>query len=202
MFDTPPQPQYSAQGSPTPAPLPSIPPRSSHKRWIIVGIALVVVAIVITVIAITLSRSAAQSCLDTEDYRALTGATIEGDTISPKSSFYTDYFTFETDGISYAADTDQAAHGDQLIDRLADFYQSRETTSIRFTISGSYFTPSDTARALAQQRIDTVRASLVTAGIPIRLITANTPVYSEPEDETPDENSGTTVTVLSASDCR
>jgi hypothetical protein len=150
----------------------------------------------------TLGRGATPACLDSSDYKTLTGVTLDDDTIVPKRSFYTDYVAFKDDSLSYDETSDESAQGIQLINRLATFYKSHATKSIRFVIDGSYFVDSETARTLAQQRIDTVRTSLVSAGVPIRLITANIPAYSEPEDDTPDENSGTTMTLLSASGCR
>lgn len=201
MFETPPQSPYSTPAPSTPTSFSSPPPRPSRRRWIIIGACFSFLCIVGLVVLIV-SRNNSPACLDADSYRALTGTTVAYDAISPKNGFYTDYVIFKPQLVTYDDTSDDAAHGTKLIEKLATFYKAHQAQSIRFAIDGSYFIDSDSTATLAQQRIDSVRASLIAAGVPMRLISANTPTYSEPEDDMPDENSATTITIVSASDCR
>ncbi len=203
MFDSPPQQPQPNQGPYSYGAGSQGQPQLRAKRHtmkkvlIVVGI-LGAAALGVTLFVIT-NRATTNICLNSADYLSLTGSRLDSE-LSPRSNFYTTYVSFLPNTVTY--DTSDTDHGAQLIERVASFYSTHDSSSIRIEISGTYYDSSASYQSLAQQRIDSVRGALVAKGIPMRLISADSPSYTAPEDEDTDSNNTITITIISASDCR
>lgn len=173
------------------------PPKSSRKKHLLIGAAvLLFLAVAGTATALFVSQGPA--CLNANDYKTLSGSDTT-DLLSPTDSFYTDDVLFMAGSNNYDNSTDSGEHGKQLIQKIADFYKTSENKSILITISGNYF--SSDAKSVVEDHIGTVKSSLMNAGVPDKIISAQTPVYIEPEDAST-TGSETIISVNSASTCK
>lgn len=179
--------------APTPS---SQPPHStSRKRFILVACSVLILAAGSGVATFFLTKSPA--CLSVADYARLTGTATTAESLSPTEGFYADYVAFQADSNKY---DNSGEHGESLIRKIADFYSSLDKkTSILITIKGNYFDTSASSRT--QERLNTVRSSLVALGIPETILKMTTPVYVEPE-EAGTETSEILISITSASSCQ
>lgn len=172
------------------------PPRNGRKKHLIIG-AVVFISLALLGTASALLFGQSPLCLDGNDYKALTGNDTS-DLNPPTNSFYTNYVLFADNSTAYDDTPSSREHGSQLIQKIADFYESSAGKSVIITISGNYFTTE--SKALVGQRVASVKASLLAAGIPEKALLTKDPLYIEPEDP-PTITSETILTVSSASPC-
>lgn len=179
------------------SPVPPESPKSSRKRHALIGLGvLIFLALVGTVTALVVNQGAA--CLDVNDYKTLTGTELS-DSLSPSESFYTEYVLFKTGSTDYDDTTDSGEHGTQLIQKIADFYKITANKSVIITVGGNYFVA--TAATEAAERVQTVKSSLLLAGVPESVLKVVAPTYIEPED-TATTTSETSIAITSASTCK
>lgn len=173
------------------------PPKSSGKKHLLVGGGILVfLAIAGTAIALIVNQGPA--CLDANDYKLLSGSEPT-ELAPPWDHFYTDYVLFETDSNNFDNVTDAGAHGEKLIQNIANFYKTSDNKSIVITISGNYF--SSTAQTKTEDHITAVKSDFIKAGVPESAISIEAATYIEPED-TPTIDSETTINVSSATTCK
>lgn len=170
------------------------PPTKSSKKLLIVACCVIVILFGAVVAVLVFNREPA--CLDTSDYRALTGTDL-ADPISPAESFYTDYVLFKD---TSATLDPSGEHGDALIEKIANFYQTVHEKSIFIGVKATYFDAD--AQQRAQERTAAVKSNLLAAGIPSAQISVTYPMYIEPEEPGTTEESEVIITITSAASCR
>ena len=160
---------------------PIAPPPKSKKTLmrvlIIGGITLLLCLVVAVVVIVTRQTS---TCLDASDYKALTGVDTSSSDLSPTQSFYDSYTLFKDGVLTYDDSTDGGQHGNQLIQKIANFYKAHTAKPILITVSASYLTPDN--ELLTNQRIATVQSSLLAAGVPESVVVVSGASYITPED--------------------
>jgi len=200
------QPQTNQSSSGTPSWFSQVevsalpPPKKSHKYlFIIVGVCIALL-VIIGVILITIPQRT--RCLTANDFKTLTDVTLADTSMSPTTNFYTGAIAFKKDSVEYDNTATEQVSGERLLLKIAQLYKSLDRTSIVVTIQGSYFTQDlyDTT----QKQVDTVRNSLISAGMSQDSIQALAPTYVEPENEgdIPDGSTETTITITSISTCK
>jgi hypothetical protein len=202
MNDSQNNPQPNAQSTPDwfADVQPSLPARSpKHKTVRIVVIVSGVVLVGLGALIVTMFASGQRTaCLTESDYALLTGTTLEKDSFSSATSFYTTPISF-TPGKSTYLITNGVQPGLQTLQKIADAYKALPSTSILVTINGNYF--AEDAAQLAQSRLEMIQSSLASMGVPSNLITVQSPTYTPPEDESPSDTTEALVSVTSASTC-
>lgn len=178
----------------TPTPQPSLQKNRRLKHLFIGCGVLGFLAIAGTITALVVNQGPA--CLGADDYTSLTGETT-GDILAPTDSFYTNYVLFANG--TYDNLTDSGEHGQQLIQKIANFYTAAKNKSVIVTVSANYFTAD--AKNEAEQHIGVIKSSLLNAGIPESIINIKSASYIEPEDSTASK-SEVIITVNSATSCK
>jgi len=158
-------------------PTPPLKPKKSPKFLLIIGGAILLLG-VIAVTIVTLARQPS-TCLDASDYKALTGIDVADD-LSPAESFYDSYTLFNDGTTTYDNTTDGGLYGESLLQKIADFYKSHSAKSMLITISAAYVLPEN--ESITNQRIATVRSSLLKAGVPESTVVIVGATYVAPED--------------------
>jgi hypothetical protein len=159
---------------------PPTPPQKSPKL-LQIGIAgaIVLLAIIVGIVSAFFMANGPR-CLNTADYKTLTG-TDTNEVSTPPDEFYSSSIAFKDGSTDYVTTTDSAQNGKELIQKIADFYTTNTaTTSILISLRSNYFTKD--ASSLATAQINTVKADFVKAGVPESALSASSPVYIEPED--------------------
>ena len=174
-------------------------PKKSPLRIVIIGGVILLICLVATLVFFVTRQPS--TCLSVSDYKALTGVDTS-DGFSPTETFYDNYVLFDGGALTYDNSTDGGLHGDALIHKIADFYKSHTTKPMLITISASYLTPEN--EELTNQRIATVRSSLLSAGVPESVVVVSGASYITPEDAI--EGNGDTgeiaIAITSDSMCR
>lgn len=178
---------------------PPLPQRPSNKpgiprRFIIIVVAALALLGGAGVLAVNLIGGNKTTCLTNDDYKQLTGSTLTGPVTSTEN-FYTDYVLFEDTTTNYDESSDEGAHGNVLIQRIASFYKTHANKAMTITVGGTYFAA--TGDVLATQRINSVQKSLVAAGIPNGAIVVKAANQITAEEELDgDESTGETIISL------
>jgi hypothetical protein len=170
----------------------STPVKRRAPRKLLVGGALLVVALVFGLFLTTmLTRS--NVCLDTTDYKDLTG--VPASNLNPKLDFYT--YAIEFNGTSTTYFNDGSPSSQTIIKTVGDFYKSHSKKSIVVTIDSLNSTA--TTQATATERLQTLKKDLLAAGVGESSIKANTPAFIESESDAKDV---ATIALSSRTDCR
>ncbi|MEO5949535.1 MAG: hypothetical protein ABIP74_03955 [Candidatus Saccharimonas sp.] len=176
------------------------------KHLIIVGIVLTLVLVGGGLLYAMISR-APSTCLDANDYEALNGVVLDNEAIAsltPGSTFFTDYVSFTTGSAEIDNSVDAEDHGVTLVQKLAKFYADRQIKPMRITVSASYLNTS--SMVLATERIAAVRSALINAGIPEIVVTITSPMQVELDDETSidssDDDIETNISIASDTTCK
>jgi hypothetical protein len=157
---------------------------------IILGACLLAVSLGIVILIVTVNGT--KSCLTTADYKALTGTSVDAASLSPTTNFYTATIAFKTGAAAY----DNSA---ELIKQITDFYKNHTSSSIIITISGTY--ASNDALLLTEQRLDTIKTSLTTGGVPESAIEPRVPELVIPEEDAPADPSSAFISITSSEKC-
>lgn len=195
-----PVPEWYRNASPTPEHTPA-PNGSSRRRPVLV----VVIVIVMLLLAASISAYFVFSpqkttCLDATDYYALTGVSVTSE-LSPIDTFYLDYVSFQVSSAIYDNSIEDGVHGEQLVQKVADFYFARPDKPMIITISGNYSSPE--LESLANERIAVVKATLVATTIPDGALVINKALFIEPEEDDSMSIGGDTyISVTSDASCR
>lgn len=174
-------------------------PKKSPRLILITGGIILLLSLVAAIVFIATRQSS--TCLDASDYKSLTGVDISSD-LSPTETFYDGYILFEDGTLVYDNSTDGGQYGDRLIQKIADFYKTRTMKPMLFSISAGYFTADN--ESLTNQRIATVRSSLLKAGVPESVIVVSGASYITPEDavEGDGDTGEITIAITSGTACR
>jgi hypothetical protein len=141
---------------------------SGHKK--IISIASVVAVLVLGIGAVQFVTGGSHvSCLDSNDYKDLTGAEMPP-TTNPKSSFY-------SYNLEYSGNTISAPGGDEAVNQIAAFYKSHRNKSVLVTISSINQEP--TTAAVAKARMHTLIDQLTAEGVKAEAIRSNDPEFYE-----------------------
>lgn len=169
-------------------------PGKKHTRIIIVASAIILILVIGTILFVSFNHS--KACLTTKDYTALTGSTVDSSSISPSTNFYTTVVNFIADKTTYD-DTDK--QGDTIVKNVAQFYNDHSSSSIIITIKGTYTALN--ALDITQERMDTIKDSLVSQGVPASAITTSIPGYIIPEEDASGDPSSVLISITSAETC-
>lgn len=171
------------------------PPRKQSKKLVLLTACLVMGAVMLGLWWFNGSRQA--TCLTTDDYQALTGASYTGRSFSPTSTFYSYTVQFGAGTASYI-DTPDTMNGSETITTLANFYTSHLGKSIIFTIESDALSSDP---SLATERIAAIARDLRAAGVPESSIVASAPTSLEAEAEAETVTTAI-VSITSAAACK
>ncbi len=153
------------------------PPKKKPFKLIALVVALA--HLVVSIAAALFVASQGPRCLTTADLQELLGRT-DVDAISSSSDFFFNYqVEFTPSSTSY--NTDAETTGVEIVKQISTFYENHPNKSIILTLTSEYFNDSDTS--LAKQRIEIIRADLLTAGISSEHIIVKEPTTNDPEND-------------------
>jgi len=172
----------------------SKPPKKSHaKIFLIVGSAVVVLFLG----AVMLLLSGRQTCITTDNLRALSGNSEIEDASSTSDKSLAYYVYFQPNSLSYNLTAEQT--GPAIIKRVADFYKKYPKVALELTISSTYLTSDE--QSLATGHAATIKSDLIAAGIPESKIVVNEPSQVDQEDDS-QTTVNTTLSISSGSTCK
>lgn len=195
----PPIPEWFIEAA-TPTPEPFQRPKSYKKKLFLIILASLTVCILGIIFTAVFSNNVT-GCLDNKDYSALTGTNLK-DPLSPTESFYSDYVLFKPSSTSYDNLSDGGLHGDQLIQKIADFYKERPTKPMTITVNATYTVLE--GETVAKQQLASVQSDLRLAGIPDISISTKGTRYVEPEENPVSgaDSGEITISITSSPTCR
>jgi hypothetical protein len=169
----------------------------NHKLLIIVGV-LFIITFSIIVVALSAHKNSTPkatigSCLQRSDYKNLTGKTPTN--LDLEEGFYS--YTVEFSGATVSYLTDIAPSPQDTIKNIGRFYQSSKGKSVEVSLTSINATT--TIKALALQRLQKIKADLVTAGVSEQAIASQEPILSNTE---PNTNDIVTIAVTSTEGCQ
>lgn len=169
-------------------------PKKSHKKILpIIGLGLIV--IITATLAVLFGQQ--KQCLTTDDLIALTGIAHIDTVTAPSEDFFTYSVSFQSNSASY--DTNAEKTGGDVIQNIANFYKAHPKASMLFTIDSTYFETED--KALAAERIATVKSGLIASGIDENHITASEPAQVDREDAS-QQITTAIISITSATSCQ
>lgn len=188
--------QSVQDSAPTPPPPAPAPKKNKLPLIIILGVgSLMIVAL--TIVLLIANKTA--PCLTAADYATLTGVKVDAASLSPTTSFYTSPVSFTSGTNAYDNSTDEGATGSALVKKISDFYKDHSESSIILSIKGTY--GAKEALGITEQRVDTVKASLIAQGVPEASIQVLVPEYLIPEEDTPGDASSILISITSSETC-
>ena len=191
-------PQASDWLPPSPELQPVKPPHKSKVWLIFVGIAvLLTTGIAIFLYATTQNTP---TCLTTSDYETLSGETLPAEApFTPTIDFYGFDVNFKPDASGYAEDTTLAQ-----LKAVGTLHQQQPDTSMLISLEAMYIAKGTTStQALVSQRIETITAALVSAGMKPEQITSSVKQYvEEPYGDSFTDTDVVTLSLASATGCR
>ena len=179
-----------------PGPSPQKPNR--NKKWLIIssfGLFLLVGGSLLT-----MSFYTTPTCLSRSDYKELTGIDWDNATeLDASDEFFSTYVAFKDDTTNYDNSTTDGDHGDALIKKIVNFYETRSNKSVIITIEGRYTMPDK--KDVASLQAQAVKESLLRSGIPEDTIEAGD-VWHVGFEDSDDALVSIGLSVTSAESCR
>lgn len=170
------------------------PKKKSFKRFALIAASIILVG---SVSAAFVVANQGPKCLTTDDLKGLLEQT-DIDPVSSASNYFFNYqIEFQANSNTYSSSVSPT--GSEITKQLGDFYKKHPDKSIVLTLSSTYF--DDSAVALTNQRLATVRSDLIAADIPSDNIATEGPVKDTPEDSSEQINT-VTVAITSATTCK
>lgn len=186
--DYPPQQQPTDQSTkawfdninaPIASPPPVSPKKKPRSKLLIISCAILVFALAIPAAYLYTQSTSAKMCLNAQNYKELLDIESES-AIDAETNFYTATVEFDSGSSEYNELTEKDTK--KLIESIGSLYKNHhEKTSIKLSISANYIY--ENATASATERIQKIKAALVTAGVDESTITTEKPILIPPESE-------------------